>query len=302
MLPLRGLLSCLLRAGLLLRAILRMLPGLFSCLLRARRLFPCRLLASLLVLRFAALLRALLLALLAFLLRAGLLLSIVLLSILLLTGLLISRLLLARLLQGGLLVSLLVSRLVSLRRAACLRRRRTPRLIAAIRVAAIRVGAPAVAAGPLALGRTVIVAMVDERLRRAALVVVVELRTVAAGVAHVAALHVGGRRVAVMARGQFARVRRAPDAIGATVVADASPINVVDDHGVVVHVGDARDVHVGHRAVVVEAVALPVAAHIPQAHIAEAVVDAAIKADVGPPITGIPHVQAIRVPPVSGRP
>ncbi|MNS10581.1 hypothetical protein D3C72_420990 [compost metagenome] len=313
---------------------MRLLSGLFARLLLTRLLltrlllpglvFACLLLACLLLL-FAALL----LALLALLLLACLLLSILL---LLLASLLIALLLLARLLRGSLLIALRVTlliallratrlltlllitllrttlliplRLIPLRQVASLRRPRASRLIAAtwVVVAAIGVGALVVATRAWPLRRTPIVAMVHERLRRAALVVVVELRAVAAGIAYVAALHVGGRRMAVIARGQFARVRRASNAIGAAVIADTSVIDVVDDHGVVVHVGDAGDVHVGHRAVVVEAVALPVAAHIPQPHIAEAVVDAAIKADVGAPIARVPHIQAIGEAPVAGRP
>ena len=108
--------------------------------------------------------------------------------------------------------------------------------------------------------------------------------------------------MAVVAGGQLARVRRAPDAVRPAVIADAAVVDVVDDHGVVVDVGDPRDVYVRHRAVVVEAVALPVTAHIAQPDIAEAIVDAAIESHVGAPVTGAPYVQPIGEPPVSGRP
>ncbi|KAG1284264.1 hypothetical protein G6F64_014307 [Rhizopus arrhizus] len=108
-----------------------------------------------------------------------------------------------------------------------------------------------VAAGPWRVRRApVVVGMVDERLGRAALVVIVELRAVVARIAYEPALHVGGRRVAVVAGGQFARVGVAADAIRPAVVAHASVVDVVDDDGVGVDIGDARHVHVRHGPVV----------------------------------------------------
>lgn len=125
--------------------------------------------------------------------------------------------------------------------------------------------------------------MVHERLRRPPLVVVEELGAVAAGLAHEAALHVGGRMVWFVARGDLARVGPALDAGRAAVVADAAVVDIVVDHyRVVVDVGDAGDIHVGHGAVVEEAVVIPVTADVADADVAEAIVDAAIEADVRP--------------------
>ena len=96
-----------------------------------------------------------------------------------------------------------------------------------------------------------------------------------------AKLRGGGRDVGV-ARGGLARVGHAPDAVRTAVVADAAVVDVVDHYVVRIHVGDMRDVHIGHRAVVEVAVVVPVAAHETDADITEAVVDAAVEADVRP--------------------
>ena len=92
----------------------------------------------------------------------------------------------------------------------------------------------------------------------------------------------GGRDVGFVARGGLARVGHAPDAVRTAVVADAAVVDVVDHYVVRIHVGDMRDVHIGHRAVVEVAVVVPVAAHETDADITEAVVDAAVEADVRP--------------------
>src|SRR6202035_5262039 len=91
------------------------------------------------------------------------------------------------------------------------------------------------------------------------------------------------------------------DATAATVEADPIDGDVVD-HRAVVHVGDVGRVDVGDRAVVVELVAAPAAALIALAAIAEAVVDAAVEADVRAPVAAAPHIDAALPAPVSGRP
>src|SRR5580658_10403678 len=91
-------------------------------------------------------------------------------------------------------------------------------------------------------------------------------------------------------------------AAGAAIEAHAVDGEVVDDGGVI----DVRDVHgsgdVVDIAVVVERTALPVAAGITAADVAKSVVDAAIKADVGTPIAGVPEVGALAPAPIARRP
>lgn len=137
---------------------------------------------------------------------------------------------------------------------------------------------------------------------RAAARAAVELGAVTAGLAGVVALHVGGRRVALARGGHLARVGAPLDAARSAVVADAAPVDVLDDHPAFVDVGDARDVHIGDGAVVIEAVAVPVAAYVAEADVAIAVVDAAVKADVRTPIAAPPPVVAGIVGPVARRP
>ncbi len=270
---------------------LLLLAGLLLGLLVALLLLAHLLLALLLL---AGLLLGLLVAL---LLLAHLLFALLLLAGLLL-GLLVALLLLAHLLFALLLLAILLARLLL---ALLLRRRRLPAsVLAAVWTAALTVRP---VAGPRASVRAPRVGrVVDVGLGRAAAVAFVGLVAVAAGVAHVAVLHLGGRRVAFLARGQFAGIGAALDARRSAVVADAALVHVLDHHVVLIDVGHARDVDVGDRAVVVEAVALPVAAHIAHAGVAEAVVDAAIEAHVRPPVAGGPDVHAIGEAPVARRP
>ena len=117
---------------------------------------------------------------------------------------------------------------------------------------------------------------------RAALVVLEELpRSAPAERAKCAARRWAGCGLRC-ARRPLARVGHAPDAVRTAVVADAAVVDVVDHYVVRIHVGDMRDVHIGHRAVVEVAVVVPVAAHETDADITEAVVDAAVEADVRP--------------------
>jgi hypothetical protein len=66
-----------------------------------------------------------------------------------------------------------------------------------------------------------------------------------------------------------------------------------------VHKGD---VDVVDRAVVVEVAAAPVAALIADANVAEAVIDAAIVADVGAPIAAVELIAVVTPAPVARRP
>src|SRR5580704_7117043 len=98
------------------------------------------------------------------------------------------------------------------------------------------------------------------------------------------------------------RCRSRLGAAGAAIEAHAVDGDVVDDGGVV----DVGDVHgsgdVVDIAVVVERTALPVAARVTGADVAISVVDAAIKADMGTPIAGVPEVGALAPAPIARRP
>ena len=128
---------------------------------------------------------------------------------------------------------------------------------------------------------------------------VVELRSVLGSFALVCDLCGHGRSAWAAEGCDLGRLRTCGDASAASVIGDSGV--VVDDYGAVVDVGDVyADVIDG--AVVVEAVSLPVAAVIAVAGVAEAVVNASIKADVGAPVAVI-EAPAVVVPaPVTGGP
>src|SRR5690606_11137884 len=83
------------------------------------------------------------------------------------------------------------------------------------------------------------------------------------------------------------------------VVADAAMVVVFDHDLAAVHIGDARDIDVVHLAVVVEAVALPIAAVVAGADVAEAVVDAAVITHLAAPVAWMPPVGIAGVSPVA---
>src|ERR1700736_4696087 len=72
--------------------------------------------------------------------------------------------------------------------------------------------------------------------------------------------------------------------------------------GVVVDVVDVGDVDVVVDAVIEETIASPVSAVEAGAEVAEAIVDATVVSDGGPPISGVPKVSAATPTPVSGGP
>src|SRR5690348_7872065 len=76
----------------------------------------------------------------------------------------------------------------------------------------------------------------------------------------------------------------------------------VDDHGPVKDVDDADVGDVDHRDVVEQGRAAPVTAVETVTGIAEAIDDAAVVADLRPPITGVPDIDAIDELPPSRRP
>ena len=79
---------------------------------------------------------------------------------------------------------------------------------------------------------------------------------------------------------------------------------IVDDGGVthdrLVHIGvvNDRSIHAHHSGVVREAVSAPFAAHKADAHVAEAIVDAAVKSNVRTPISDMPTVHSADEAPI----
>ena len=77
---------------------------------------------------------------------------------------------------------------------------------------------------------------------------------------------------------------------------------VDDDHITLVHIGDMHIADVVHGSVVGKVVPAPVAALVTDAHIAKAIVDAAIEADIAAPVSVMESVAPSGITPVSGRP
>jgi hypothetical protein len=97
------------------------------------------------------------------------------------------------------------------------------------------------------------------------------------------------RHGALVYRGDFRGNRPHVEAPVPAVVADVVYDSVVDDSAVVNVMNDVN-VHVGDRPVISEYIVVPIAAFVASAHIAEAVIDAAVEADVGSPKTAMPAV------------
>src|SRR5271157_4409178 len=107
--------------------------------------------------------------------------------------------------------------------------------------------------------------------------------------------------VALVCRGLFPCGRAGADSTSSAVVTHMIERGVVDD-GLVVNIVNIRDVYVIHRAVVVETAVIPISALIADATVAEAIVDAAVKADIGAPIAFIPGKGVAAPTPITRRP
>jgi len=88
----------------------------------------------------------------------------------------------------------------------------------------------------------------------------------------------------------------------AVAAVEADAVVVVHDDGLGVDVVNVDDVDVVHAAVVGEDTMIPTAALIADAAVTEAVVDAAVEADVRAPVTGVKDVCATSPAPVTGGP
>lgn len=83
--------------------------------------------------------------------------------------------------------------------------------------------------------------------------------------------------------------RPGPNAAVASVVADPVNRNVVDHPGVV-GIVNVSDIHMVHRAVVIELPVAPIPAVIAVAGIAITVIDTAVEPDLRAPVTGMPDI------------
>ena len=113
-------------------------------------------------------------------------------------------------------------------------------------------------------------------------------------------LHRRGSNVPLSQRSFLRSSRPRADSSLAAVIADAVHGDVV--HGGVVGIVDVGDVYAIDSAVVIEIPAVPIPAIVAVTVIAKAVANAAVEADLRPPVTGIPDVGAFAPSPVAGRP
>src|ERR1019366_2404102 len=114
-------------------------------------------------------------------------------------------------------------------------------------------------------------------------------------------LQPGWRPVLLVCRGLFRCGRVGVNSPIAAVIADMVYRGVVDN-GFVVNIVNVRDVHVIHRAVVVEGSVVPISAFIAETTIAEAVVDATVEADMRTPVAFIPGVGVAAPSPITRSP
>jgi hypothetical protein len=105
----------------------------------------------------------------------------------------------------------------------------------------------------------------------------------------------------LMCPGLFLRGRSRRSPTSAAIEADVSYGRIVDD-GFVVDVGDVDAAEIIHGPVVSEDAASPIAALVAGAHIAEAIIDAAIESDMRPPIASMVNVDPVIPAPIARGP
>src|SRR5580704_14959327 len=126
-------------------------------------------------------------------------------------------------------------------------------------------------------------------------------RVVGTGSVHMLGLHRGWRGVLLASRTLFRGGRPGADSTPASVVADMVYRRGID-YGFAVNIVNIRDVHIVHRAVVVEGSVIPISASVADTTVAEAVVDATVEADLRTPIAFIPGEGAAPPTPVTRSP
>jgi hypothetical protein len=77
---------------------------------------------------------------------------------------------------------------------------------------------------------------------------------------------------------------------------------VIHNNRVVIDVVHHGDIHIIHRAVVVEVAGVPVTALVPGTRVSVTVVHAAIEANVRPPVAAEESIVVVNIAPVAGRP
>ena len=142
-------------------------------------------------------------------------------------------------------------------------------------------------------------------LRGTTVVSVVELGAVLGSFCADLGLRGDGTYVVFMHRGHFSRAGSNTEATLAAVVADAifdaAAVGVtIENHGALVDV--SAEVYVGDGAVVVEVVAVPVAAKVAGSDVAEAIVNTAVKSDVEAPVAVVEAITAAVEAPIGRRP
>lgn len=110
-----------------------------------------------------------------------------------------------------------------------------------------------------------------------------------------------GRNVFLSCRGLFFSPRSRVDPTIAAVVADPVDGRVVVDDGGVVNVVDHGGVHVVHRTVVKEAIAVPTPAFVAVTEVAEAIHHAAVEADTRRPVALMEYIAVVGPGPVAWR-
>jgi hypothetical protein len=114
-------------------------------------------------------------------------------------------------------------------------------------------------------------------------------------------LNRGRLDVALMRRRHFRRSGLRARSAAAAVVTDSGLAVIVDDR-LVVDIRYVRRADINDRAVIEEVPALPIAALVASAAVAIAIVDAAIKSDLRPPVACMPNENGTYGCPVSRRP
>jgi len=80
-------------------------------------------------------------------------------------------------------------------------------------------------------------------------------------------------------------LRRRPSIDPATSAVVTDPIAAIGRHGIVVDIGDNRDIYIRDRPIVPKPIMIPISAVIAAAGVSKAVVDAAVVANVRTPVT-----------------
>jgi hypothetical protein len=109
-----------------------------------------------------------------------------------------------------------------------------------------------------------------------------------------------GSRSRVAPHSQFRRRGPRLDSTAAAVVTD--PIATVVRNSIFVNVVNYCGIHIGDRAIVFNRAVVPIRAIITAARISEAVIDAAVEADMWTPIARVSNIEAVLVTPVWRRP